>query len=155
MLLRCVLLAIIYGSLPLANNGQHSVSIVQSAINLRRRFWIETETCHQFLLEFTGCHLLVCISFSHGCHVECVLVVHSCSVCTLECALVVHSVHIGGGVCVVIIVSPCVGGSIVLPRSLYRIKCLLAVIYLGVQNKMTASIYVAREKLLRKACKHL
>ena len=37
------------------------------------------------------------------------------------------------------IVSPCVGGSKVPPRTLYRIKCVLAEILYGCQNKMVAS----------------
>ena len=36
-------------------------------------------------------------------------------------------------------VSPCVGGSKVPPRTLYRIKCVLAEILYGCQNKMAAS----------------
>ena len=53
-----------------------------------------------------------------------------------------------------VLVSPCVGGSIVPPRSLYRIKCVLAEILYGCQ-KHNGGFYVAREKLLREACKHL
>ena len=46
-------------------------------------------------------------------------------------------------------VSPCVGGSIVPPRTLYRIKCVLAVIYLGVKNKMVASTSRVKKTLAR------
>ena len=53
-----------------------------------------------------------------------------------------------------VLVSPCVGGSKVPPRTLYRIKCVLAEILYGCQ-KQNGGFYVAREKLLREACKHL
>ena len=46
-------------------------------------------------------------------------------------------------------VSPCVGGSIVPPHTLYRIKCVLAVIYLGVKNKMVASTSCVKKTLAR------
>ena len=47
-----------------------------------------------------------------------------------------------------IFVSPCVGGSKVPPRTLYRIKCVLAEILYGCQ-KQNGGFYVAREKLLQ------
>ena len=53
-----------------------------------------------------------------------------------------------------IFVSPCMGGSKVPPRTLYRIKCVLAEILYGCK-KQNGGFYVAREKLLREACKHL
>ena len=59
--------------------------------------------------------------------------------------------HIHWYVCM--FVSPCVGGSKVPPRTLYRIKCVLAEILYGCQ-KQNGGLYVAREKLLREACKH-
>ena len=51
------------------------------------------------------------------------------------------------------IVSPCVGGSIVPPRTLYRIKCVLAVINLGVKNKIVASTSRV-EKTLARSLQH-
>ena len=56
----------------------------------------------------------------------------------------------GNNVCdFVQFVSPCVGGSIVPPHTLYRIKCVLAVIYLGVKNKMVASTSCVKKTLAR------